>query len=52
MVDDINATHRNFAERRLSPSPIRGGRIHDSFEIAGPGGWTFTVNSSDESGDC
>ena len=23
MVDDIDATHRNFAERGLSPSPIR-----------------------------
>ena len=50
MVDDIDATHRNFAERGLSPSPIQRGRIHDSFEIAGPGGWTFTVNSSHASG--
>ena len=50
MVDDIDATHRSFAERGLSPSPIHRGRIHDSFEIAGPGGWTFTVNSSHASG--
>ena len=50
MVDDIDATHRNLAERSLSPLPIRRGRIHDSFEIAGPDGWTFTVNSSHASG--
>ena len=50
MVDDIDATHRKFAERGLSPSPIQRGRIHDSFEIAGPDGWTFTVNSSHASG--
>ena len=50
MVDDIDATHRNLAERGLSPLPIRQGRIHDSFEIAGPDGWTFTVNSSHASG--
>jgi hypothetical protein len=30
----------------LSPSEIQRGRIHDSFALPGPGGWTFTVNSS------
>ena len=50
MVDDIDATHRNLAERGLSPLPIRRGHIHDSFEIAGPDGWTFIVNSSHASG--
>ena len=50
MVDDVDATHRDYAEKGLSPSPIRRGRIHDSFEVAGPGGWTFTVNSSHASG--
>jgi hypothetical protein len=34
----------------LSPSEIRRGHIHDSFEVAGPGGWTFTINSSHASG--
>ena len=38
------------AEKGLSPSPIRRGRIHDSFELAGPDGWVFTVNSSHASG--
>jgi hypothetical protein len=50
MVDDVDAAHRDYAEKGLSPSPIQRGRIHDSFEVAGPGGWTFTVNSSHASG--
>ena len=50
MVDDVDATHRAYAEKGLSPSPIRRGRIHDSFEVAGPDGWVFTVNSSHASG--
>ena len=51
MVDDIDAAHRDYAAKGLSPSEIRRGRIHDSFEIPGPGGWTFTVNSSHASGE-
>ena len=50
MVDDIDATHRDYAAKGLSPTPIQRGRIHDSFQVAGPGGWTFTVNSSHASG--
>ena len=50
MVDDVDATHRLFEERGLAPSPIRRGRIHDSFEITGPDGWVFTINSSHASG--
>jgi hypothetical protein len=50
MVDDVDATHRDYAEKGLSPSPIRRGRIHDSFIVAGPDGWAFTVNSSHASG--
>jgi hypothetical protein len=50
MVDDVDATHRDYAAKGLSPSPIRRGRIHDSFELAGPDGWAFTVNSSHASG--
>jgi hypothetical protein len=50
MVDDIDAAHRDYAEKGLSPSQISRGRIHDSFELPGPGGWTFTVNSSHASG--
>lgn len=50
MVDDIDAAHRDYAQKGLSPTSISRGRIHDSFEVAGPGGWTFTVNSSHASG--
>jgi 8-hydroxy-5-deazaflavin:NADPH oxidoreductase len=50
MFDDVDATHRIFEERGLSPSPIQRGRIHDSFEIIGPDGWVFTINSSHASG--
>jgi hypothetical protein len=50
MVDDIDAAHRDYAAKGLSPSPVRRGRIHDSFDLPGPDGWTFTVNSSHASG--
>ena len=50
MVDDVDATHRAYAEKGLSPSPIRRGRIHDSFDLAGPDGWAFTINSSHAGG--
>jgi hypothetical protein len=50
MVDDVDATHRDYAEKGLSPSPIRRGRIHDAFDLADPDGWAFTVNSSHASG--
>ena len=50
MVDDIDAAHRDYAEKGLSPSPVRRGRIHDSFTLPGPHGWVFTVNSSHASG--
>jgi len=36
MVDDVDAAHRDYAEKGLSPSPVRRGRIHDSFELADP----------------
>lgn len=50
MVDDIEAAHRDYAAKGLSPTEIRRGRIHDSFEVPGPDGWTFTINSSHASG--
>jgi hypothetical protein len=50
MVDDIDTAHRDYAQKGLSPTPIQRGRIHASFEVAGPGGWTFTINSSHASG--
>jgi len=51
MVDDVDATHRDYTAKGLSPSPISRGRIHDSFQVNGPSGWLFTVNSSHASGE-
>jgi hypothetical protein len=50
MVDDVEATHRDYAQKGLEPSQISRGRIHDSFTVAGPDGWAFTVNSSHAGG--
>ncbi len=50
MVDDIDAAHRDYAAKGLSPTPISRGRIHDSFALPGPDGWSFTINSSHAGG--
>ena len=46
MVEDLDATHADFAERGLSPSPIERGRIHNSFTVTEPGGGRITVDST------
>jgi hypothetical protein len=46
MVDDIEATRRDYAAKGLAPTDVSRGRIHDSFHLAGPDGQDFTVNSS------
>ena len=49
MVDDLDVAHRDYAQKALSPSPIRQRQArydHDSFELPGPDGWIFTVYSS------
>jgi hypothetical protein len=41
MVDDLDAAHRDYAQKGLSPSPIRQRQWqydHDSFELPGPDG--------------
>jgi hypothetical protein len=50
MVDDIEAARRDYAAKGLGPSEITRGRIHDSFHLAGPDGYDFTVNSSHAGG--
>jgi len=50
MVDDVDATHRDYAAKGFAPSAISRGRIHDSFTVTGPSGIVFTVNSSHASG--
>ena len=46
MVDDIEASRRYYMAKGLGPSNISRGRIHDSFHLAGPDGYDFTVCSS------
>lgn len=46
MVDDLDATHADYAARGLDPSGITRGGIHDSFTVAAPSGHTVTVNST------
>jgi hypothetical protein len=50
MVDDIEAARRDYMANGLLPSDISRGRIHDSFHVAGPDGYDFTVNSSHAGG--
>ena len=50
MVDDIEAARRDYMAKGLLPSDISRGRIHDSFHVAGPDGYDFTVNSSHSGG--
>ena len=46
MVEDLDATHADFASRGLAPSSIERGRIHNSFTVTEPGGGRITVNST------
>jgi hypothetical protein len=46
MVDNIETARRDYAAKGLGPSDISRGRIHDSFHLAGPDGYDFTVTSS------
>jgi hypothetical protein len=50
MVDDIEAARRDHVAKGLGPSDISRGWIHDSFHVAGPDGYDFTVNSSHAGG--
>jgi catechol 2,3-dioxygenase-like lactoylglutathione lyase family enzyme len=51
MVDDLDATHDEWATRGLDPSPIERGRIHASFFVRDPDGYRVKVNSSHVVGD-
>ena len=46
MVEDLEATHRQWAERGLEPSAIERGRIHSSFSVRDPNGYDVTISSS------
>ena len=46
MVEDVDATHSEYAAKGLTVSEIQRGRIHDSFTLTEPGGNRITVNST------
>lgn len=46
MVDDLDASHKQFAELGLEPGEIERGQIHDCFELREPGGSSILFNSS------
>ena len=46
MVDDVPATHAEYAAKGVSVSEIKGGSIHKSFAVTGPDGYEITVTSS------
>ena len=50
MVEDLEATHKDWSERGITVSPITKGRIHNAFEATDPDGYRVTVNSSHVSG--
>ncbi|MDQ1474911.1 MAG: hypothetical protein QOE62_140 [Actinomycetota bacterium] len=50
MVEDLEATHREWSERGILVSAIKSGRIHNAFEATDPDGYRVTVNSSHVSG--
>ena len=50
MVDNVDATHKDYAARGMEPSEMERGRIHDSFTVSGPDGYEITITSSHASG--
>jgi len=50
MVDDLEATHRDFQARGLDPSPITERPFHRAFTVREPSGHAITFQSSHVSG--
>lgn len=46
MVDDIKQARTKYAKMGLKPTRITSGRIHSSFHIPGPDGWSYKITSS------
>jgi catechol 2,3-dioxygenase-like lactoylglutathione lyase family enzyme len=51
MVEDLEATHREWSARGIDVGEITRGRIHLSFTVTDPDGNRVTVNSSHVVGD-
>jgi catechol 2,3-dioxygenase-like lactoylglutathione lyase family enzyme len=50
MVDDIEATRKEFEARGLQPSGFEKGQVHTEFTIPAPDGYILTMTSSHTSG--
>lgn len=50
MVDDVDSVHQRFVEDGIEATPIKRGRIHDSFSVKGPSGYSIPINSSHVAG--
>jgi hypothetical protein len=46
MVEDVDATHRDWSARGIDVGPITQGRNHRSFVATDPDGYVVTVSSS------
>jgi catechol-2,3-dioxygenase len=46
MVDDVEATHAEYAAKGLAPSELTSGSIHSSFYVTGPDGYRLKITSS------
>tara|TARA_A100001037_G_scaffold304520_1_gene341566 strand:- start:235 stop:618 length:384 start_codon:yes stop_codon:yes gene_type:complete len=50
MVDDVKAMRAYCQKKKMKPSKITSGSVHDSFYIPGPDGWSIKITSSHTSG--
>lgn len=50
MVDDVKAMRDFCKSKKLKPSKITSGSVHDSFYVPGPDGWSIKITSSHTSG--
>ncbi len=50
MVDDVKKARAKYAKLGLKPTRIKTGRVHSSFFIPGPDGWSFKITSSHATG--
>lgn len=46
MVDDVKKARAKYAKMGMKPTPIKTNRVHSSFFIPGPDGWSFKITSS------
>jgi catechol 2,3-dioxygenase-like lactoylglutathione lyase family enzyme len=51
MVDDLEATHREWTERGLAPSAIETSPHHTRFTVRDPDGHAVTISSSHVMGE-